>query len=33
MIHVTTQAHEKLQDIIKDNQNSMIRIGPKTGGG
>jgi len=33
MIHVTTEAHEKLLDAIKRNQTSTIRINERFGGG
>jgi len=33
MIHVTQEAHEKLLDVIKQNQTSFIRINEQFGGG
>ena len=33
MIHVTEKAHEKLLDLIKQNQTSMIRVNEQFGGG
>ncbi len=33
MLHITPEAQEKLLDIIKQNQNSIIRINEIFGGG